>query len=126
MKWPFISRSSHEAIVALLRVQVDELKAERTVLYDRLARLGLGGELFKVPDYVQEPEPEEQPETMDERIEKILAMRRRPTLMQRAIRNLAMEEMKKRGMGPDVSWVPAAQDVTAMLDQAEAEGRKQA
>ena len=119
---PWIARSSHEAIVRLLQDQIvgakaelAELKAERTVLYDRLGSLGLGGPLFKVPAEQQEAEQVEEPETMEDRINQILAQKRRPGFLARAIKKLAIEEMNKRG--PEVKWVPST---VAALDEAEA------
>ena len=49
MKLPWISRSSHQEMMALVTTQVDALIQERKVLLDRLATLGLGGPLFNSP-----------------------------------------------------------------------------
>ena len=51
MRLPWISRSSHEEMMALVTTQVDELTRERKVLLDRLATLGLGGPLFSSPSW---------------------------------------------------------------------------
>src|SRR5271154_4848608 len=46
VRLPWISRSSHAEMMGLLTTQLGELKAERQILLDRLATLGLGGPLF--------------------------------------------------------------------------------
>ena len=118
MTWPFIARSSHEAIVRLLQEQVSELKAERTVLIDRLGAIGLGGPLFKVPvEPVEEAEAEEEEQTIQDRINEILAQKRRPSLMAQAIKKLARDEQRK----PKISWVPST---VAALDAAEAKAKQ--
>ena len=51
MRLPWISRSSHAEMMALVTTQVDALIHERKVLLDRLATLGLGGPLFSSPSW---------------------------------------------------------------------------
>jgi hypothetical protein len=125
MRWPWISRSSHEETVKLLQEQIAEMRAERKILYDRLAAMGLGGPLFHIPaSPEEEPEPEELVDPQAE-INEILANSRRPNLMAQMIRRRAMKEAQKRG--PSVKWIPrGAESVMSQLDEIEAEGKKQA
>ena len=58
MRLPWISRSSHEEMMALVTTQVDALIQERKVLLDRLATLGLGGPLFNSPPWPDSSAPE--------------------------------------------------------------------
>lgn len=129
MRWPWvISIYSHEMIVNALTSQLAEIKAERSILLDRLATIGLGGPLFSLPtsqDSSPSTEPEEELTDPQEEIDRIMAMSKRPTTMVKAIRRLAIEEIKKRAMGPDVAWIPRqAEAVTAKLDAVEAAARK--
>ena len=134
---PWVPRSTHEESTALLQAQivrleaqVVRLEAERVVLYDRLGLMGLGGPLFTVPAVALETEPEEVPDLVDpdELRKKLLAMRI-PSRRRAEVKRLVEEEYRKRGTVPPVAWVAVAEAearVTAAMDAAEAEGRKQA
>jgi HEPN domain-containing protein len=101
MLWPWISRSSHEMIVGLLRAQVVELTRERTLLLERL----LGP--------VEEP-AETEPE-IDE-IAQLMNLRRRPSKLADALTRKAYRDYNKGQAAPSVMW---------MLDEAEASGKNQ-
>ena len=129
MRWPWISRSAHEAITGLMQTQIEELKAERTVLYDRLGLIGLGGPLFDKPTQVEEPEPEPEPELVDpnKQLNELLAVRRYPAMLKKVVQRQVMEAARERNSPPSVAWIPDSKArVKAAMDQAEAAGRKQA
>jgi hypothetical protein len=127
MKLPWISRNSHNAIVVLLSTQVQELKDERRLLLDRLATLGLGGPIFRLPDPAR-TETIEEPELGDpagEMIEELMRFRRRPAKLADALTRKAYQNYSKRGAGPKVAWVPAATEkINAVLDEAEEQGKR--
>ena len=54
MKLPWISRSSHEEMMGLVKQQLVAVVEERRAMLDRLATLGLGGPLFRSVE-VEEP-----------------------------------------------------------------------
>lgn len=130
MRWPWISRASHDELIQLLTSQLSELKAERIILLDRLALLGLGGTLFNSPSSptsLPDTEPAEALIDPREEVDRILAMRRRPSKMARAIGQFAAKEYNKLKTGPQIKWVPnGAAEVMADLDAAEQEGKRQA
>jgi hypothetical protein len=127
MRLPWISRSSHEAMMALVTTQVDELTRERRVLLDRLATLGLGGPLFNSPSWPDSSGSE--PEAIDpdaEEMEKLMNLRRRPSKLAEALTRKAYRDYNKVQAGPSVKWIAKADTITAALDEAEASGKKQA
>jgi hypothetical protein len=127
VKFPWISLRSHNAIVVLLSTQVGELKDERRLLLDRLATLGLGGPIFRVPE-PESSETNDPPELADpegEMIEELMRFRRRPAKLADALTRKAFREYSKRGTGPKVAWVPAATEkINAALDEAEEQGKR--
>jgi hypothetical protein len=127
MKLPWISLRSHNAIVVLLSTQLRELKDERKLLLDRLATLGLGGPIFRLPT-PEEVEAEEAPELVDpegEAIAELMRFRRRPARLADELTRNAYRNYSKRNVGPKVAWVPASQEkVNAALDEAEAQGKR--
>jgi hypothetical protein len=117
MKLPWIARSAHVEMMALVTTQIAELTAERRVLLDRLATLGLGGPLFTtVP--VAEDSVEEEPAEIDE-LEKLMNLRRRPSKLADALTRKAYRDYHRAPTGPSVQWISSA------LDQAEATGKIQ-
>ncbi len=125
MMFPWMARGAHLEMVGLLREQIAELHAERRVLLDRLGVLGLGGPLFALAGE-QEPGVDEDAESVDEaasEIEQLLRLRRRPSQLAEALTRKAQREQRKGPAGPRVSWVPAAESINQVLDQAEAAGK---
>jgi hypothetical protein len=140
MTLPWISRSSHEEMMALLTTQVDELTGERRLLLDRLATLGLGGPLFSSPSWPDSSEniadEAEQIDPEAEEIEKLMNLRRRPSKLADALTRKAYRDYNRVQAGPSVKWIPKVEaakaqtakldTITAALDEAEASGKKQA
>jgi hypothetical protein len=132
MRLPWISRSSHEALMVLMTTQVDALIHERKVLLDRLATLGLGGPLFNSPSWPDSLENEtagSESEAIDpdaEEMEKLMNLRRRPSKLAEALTRKAYRDYNKVQAGPNVKWIAKADTMTAALDEAEASGKKQA
>jgi hypothetical protein len=128
MRFPFISRHSHEAMTAILTSRVADLEAERKLLLDRLATIGLGGPLYSVPDIPDGQESEEEPseeEKAADRLEQMLArLRHRPS---RAADVFAAKMAREKRHGsPRVAWIPDLSKINAELDAAEEAGGKQA
>jgi hypothetical protein len=127
MRLPWISRSSHAEMMALVTTQVDALIHERKVLLDRLATLGLGGPLFSSPASQDSSGNEAEPIDPDaEEMEKLMNLRRRPSKLADALTRKAYRDYNKVQAGPSVKWIAKADSMTAALDQAEASGKKQA
>jgi len=129
LKLPWISRSSHEEMIALVISQLGELKAERQILLDRLATLGLGGPLFSSPSWPDSSEStaEEPIDPEADEIEKLMSSwRRRPSKLADALTRKAQRDYNRVQAGPSVKWIPKVEAVTAALDEAEALGKKQA
>ena len=129
MKLPWISRSSHEEMMGLAISQLGELKAERQILLDRLATLGLGGPLFSSPSWPDSSESaaEEPIDPEADEIEKLMSSwRRRPSKLADALTRKAQRDYNRVQAGPSVKWIPKVEAVTAALDEAEALGKKQA
>jgi hypothetical protein len=125
MRWPWISRSSHEEMMGLLRQQMEELAQERRVLLDRLATLGLGGPLFSSGGS-GEPSANTAEELVDpvaEEIAQLMKSRRRPSKLADALTRKAYRDYNRAQSGPSVKWIPKV-DVSAALDEAEARGRE--
>lgn len=115
MRFPWISRLSHEEMVGDLKLSISELKAERTVLYDRLALLGLGGPLFHIP-VEPEQEPDTEPTEEEQFAQRLLASKHRPSQ--------AAALITKRMQRPQrPSGVAMVAKVNAALDQAEQLGK---
>jgi hypothetical protein len=134
MRWPWISRSSHEAMMGLLTSQLSDLKQERIVLLDRLALLGLGGTLFNLPSSLDSSlSTEAEEEATDPDADEVAMLkaryRHRPSQLAAAITRKQQRDYNKLKVGPQVKWVasdePQKAKVNAALDQAEALGRKQ-
>ena len=106
--------------MGLLTTQLGELKAERQILLDRLATLGLGGPLFSsiASDNSSGTEDAIDPEA--EELEKLMTSRRRPSKLADALTRKAYRDYNRVQSGASVKWVSKA------LDEAEASGKKQA
>ncbi len=102
--------------MALVTAQVAELVAERRVLLDRLATLGLGGPLFNTVPAAEEPA--EAVAQADE-LEKLMTLRRRPSKLADALTRKAHRDYHRAQSPPSVQWIASA------LDQAEATGKIQ-
>lgn len=123
MRFPWISRYSHESVVALLIAQAEELKSERKLLWDRLAAMGLGGPVFTAPASIEPVEEEDDTaDAVAERLERLMALRKRPTKLAEALARQASQ--LRENPPPKVAWIPDAR-ITAALDQAEESGKKQ-
>lgn len=118
--------------MALLTSQLSELKAERTILLDRLALLGLGGTLFSslsLQDSSLNTEAEEElisdQEQESQYIKSLLPSKRAAYLTRKMHRDYTRIQV-----GPTVKWVQKdeLQVAKAMsaLDQAELIGKKMA
>lgn len=117
MRWPWISRDSHDETVKLLQEQIADLKR----VIDQFAMNGLGYPLYSLPPAsLPEAEPEEELIDPQKEINEILTHSRRPSLMAQAIKQYAIKEKKSKG--PSVARIPK---INEALDRAEAEGRKQ-
>jgi hypothetical protein len=113
-------------MMGLLTTQLVELKAERQILLDRLATLGLGGPLFSSVALGDSSEREEATDPEAEELEKLMTSRRRPSKLADALTRKAYRDYNRVASGASVKWVQNAEAVTAALDQAEASGKKQA
>jgi hypothetical protein len=126
MRLPWISRSSHVEMMALVTTQVDALLHERKVLLDRLATLGLGGPLFSSPSSPDASAHEAEPTDPDaEEMERLMNLRRRPSKLADALTRKAYRDYNKVQAGPSVQWIAKVDPMNA-LDEAEASGKKQA
>ena len=125
VRLPWISRSSHVEMMGLVTSQLADLKAERQILLDRLATLGLGGPLFSSPSLADSSEntADEPIDPEAEEIEKLMKSRRRPSKLADALTRKAYRDYNRVQTGAHVKWVP---NITAALDEAEALGKKQA
>jgi hypothetical protein len=125
MSFAWISRVSHLEMMGLLTAQIAELTAERKVLLDRLATLGLGGPLFHVVEPIAAVAEQSSADANEaaEELEQLLRLRRRPSQLAGALTRKVQRDAHKGPAGPRVSWVPAADAVNAALDQAEAAGK---
>ncbi len=114
-------------MMGLVSAQLSELKAERQILLDRLASLGLGGPLFSSAA-AREEEPEEEDVAFEgQELEKLMmSWRRRPSKLADALTSKARRDQARGLAGPSVQWIPRADAVTAALDEAEALGKIQA
>ncbi len=122
-------------MLSLVTAQLGELKAERLILLDRLASLGLGGPLFASPAQRGEEADEEAagPKAQDEAqneaqsLEQLMmSWRRRPSKLADALTSKARRDQARVQTGPSVKWIPRVDTVTAALDEAEAIGKTQA
>jgi hypothetical protein len=127
-------------MMVLVTTQVDELTHERRLLLDRLATLGLGGPLFSSPSWPDSSEKTaEEAEPIDseaDEMEKLMNLRRRPSKLADALTRKAYRDYNRAQAGPSVKWIAKVEDpqaqaskvdtMTAVLDEAEASGKKQA
>lgn len=127
MQFPWISRSSHEAVTSVLTLQLAELKEERKLLLDRLATLGLGAPLYSVavesgdgaePDLLADPD--------QDLVEELMRLRRRPAKLADALSRRAHRQRHPPHMGPKVAWIPQMNKIQTALDEAEAQGKQRA
>jgi hypothetical protein len=127
MRLPWISRSSHQEMMALVTTQVDALTHERRVLLDRLATLGLGGPLFSSASSDDSSETAGPIDPIDpdvEEMENLLQSRRRPSKLADALTRKAYRDHHRVQTGANVKWIPKVEAVIAALDEAEALGKK--
>jgi hypothetical protein len=124
MRLPWISRSSHQEMMALVTTQVSELTNERRVLLDRLATLGLGGPLFSSASSEGSSESADPVDPEAEEIESLLHARRRPSKLADALTRKAYRDYHRVQTGANVRWIPKIETVTAALDEAEALGKR--
>jgi hypothetical protein len=121
MRFPWISRSSHEEMMGLVKGQVEELGRERKVLLDRLGTLGLGGPLFSLDASGDSSSPSESEELVDpeaEEIEQLMKSRRRPSKLADALTRKKYRDYNRAQSGAGVKWINTA------LDEAEAVGKQ--
>jgi hypothetical protein len=107
-------------MMGLLTTQLGELKAERQILLDWLATLGLGGPLFSSISSDDSSETEESIDPEAEELEKLMTSRRRPSKLADALTRKAYRDYNRVQSGASVKWVAKA------LDEAEASGKSQA
>lgn len=114
-----------------LTSQLSEVKAERSILLDRLATIGLGGPLFNLPtsqDSSLSTEPEE--ELTEDEQEKNYIRSLRPSQRAHYIELKARRDRNKINRGPDIAYIAPdpvqVASVTAALDQAEQVGKRSA
>lgn len=104
-----------------LSLQLEEMKAERKVLLDRLATIGLGGPLFTLPpsqdsSLVTEAEAELTEEEQERQL--MDSLRRTPSKLARFLEWKAQRDRNRRNRRPDVAYiVPETQ--SAELKQVE-------
>jgi hypothetical protein len=128
VKWPFVSRAAYD----LLTVDVTELKAERRILLDRLAMLGLGGPLYAAPLATGATEDETdkslstEPSTEEDVLDELLRLRRRPAKLAEALTRSLRRKQEKRPASSRIAWIAEGDPVNAALDRAEELGRKTA
>lgn len=128
MKLPWISRSSHEAVVGLLTAHAADLREERKILLDRLATLGLGGPLFEVAEEaIPEMEPEDDGASNPDQqlLDDLLRFKHRPSKLADELSRQAYRQHSKRHARPKVAWVAQVEKIHAALDDAEKQGKRQ-
>jgi hypothetical protein len=106
-------------MMGLLTLQLGELKAERQILLDRLATLGLGGPLFSLAPSEDTPETEEAVDPEIAEMEKLMTSRRRPSKLADALTRKAYRDYNRVQSGASLKWIA----VNAALDEAEALGK---
>jgi hypothetical protein len=124
MQWPWVSRALYREMVDRMTADIAEMRAERKLLLDRLASLGLGGPIFyplasppEVATEEEEDEPEqdlESPEAMYEDLKQ--RYRNRPTQLAEALTRLGRQR-RPAPRSTQVAW--ARQAVVSALDSAE-------
>lgn len=132
MMLPWIASSAQRELLALLREEIVELKAERRLLLDRLAVLGLGGALYAAESSEtaeavasEEAGAEAVSETQDF-AEELLRLRRRPAKLADALTRSMRRKQNHPHPGSRIAWIPEGDPVQAALDRAEEMGRKSA
>jgi hypothetical protein len=128
MRWPWIARTSHDETVKLLQEQIAEMRAERKVIYDRLALLGLGGPLFHLPTpeevKAEQEEENEKEEAAAQELARLKAMR--PSQRAAFITRKNQRDFRSIGRAA-AAWVPPtpeAAKVAMEIDQAEKLGER--
>lgn len=123
---PFVSRTAYN----LLAADVAELKQERKLLLDRLAILGLGAPLYAAPASGAETSEEQPAEELvqdpaTELLSKLAHFKHRPSRMADV---LTRELHRRQAAAPSrTAWIPEQKEkVSAMLTEAEEQGRRQA
>ena len=120
MRWPFVSRVSHDERIADLKAQIADLKQERLVLLDRLGLIGLGGPMFHLPT-PEEVKIAEQVESKAEQdaareIERIHSLRFTPSKRASYITRKSKREQASMGRA-GLPWTPQA--VSQAFDEVE-------
>jgi hypothetical protein len=110
-------------MMGLVTTQLGELKAERQILLDRLATLGLGGPLFSLASSEDSSAIEEATDPEAEELERLMTSRRRPSKLADALTRKAYRDHNRVQSGAKVKWIPKIEAVTAALDEAEALGK---
>lgn len=125
MRWPWIARDSHDETVKLLQEQIAEMKAERKVIYDRLALLGLGGPLFHLPTPEEAKAEQDEEEEKEEAAAKEYARLRAMRPSQKAAYITRKNQRDFRSVGRAAAmWTPEAAKVAMEIDQAEKLGEQ--
>ena len=115
----------HEALVAQLQAEAVELKEERKLLWDRLGAIGLGGPLFHIPPpEVQAAAQEEDAQAAE--LAYIQSLSRTPSKLAAYYTKKAFRDAQSRFEPPSVARLPDLSKINERLDNAEAEGKKQA
>ena len=109
--------------MGLLSSQVTELKAERTLLLDRLMTIGGIGPLTTGNVQQEVSEEEEETPELDE-MQKLMNMRRRPSQLAAALTRKSRRDHARRFDPPSVARIPDLSKINAALDEAEALGKK--
>jgi hypothetical protein len=102
-------------MMGLLMTQLGELKAERQILLDRLATLGLGGPLFSGVSLEDSSETEEAVDPEAEELERLMTSRRRPSKLADALTRKAYRDYNRVQNGASVKWVSKALDEAEVL-----------
>lgn len=126
MKSPWVSRSHHEEVCALLRGQLADCESERRACLNRLAVLGMGAELFPVAKTAADPEASTETEDIEMVSEDELlyrALSHRPGRLASAITNRLKTRRARGGDNSHGQMVARIPDVGKMLDEVEAAGR---
>lgn len=115
-------------IVSQLTSQLSDLKAERQLLWDRLATIGLGGPLFNLPspqDSSQSTDTEEGTTEAEQEEAYMNSLKRRLPSKYAAALTSKLFRDANRVERPSIAYIPDSR-MTAMLNEAEENGKKQA
>lgn len=125
---PWVSRSAHQETVAILRDQIDDLRAERKLLLDRLGSIGLGGPIYNpvtvpVAYATEAPEEEEEEDLIDpegDMLALLMQYKNRPSKLAAALTRMGRASQSGQSVQKQVAWLPQkSAAVTAALDSAE-------